>query len=85
MLSRMAYLTARWQISVISAPEKPWVTLDSRSMSTSGATGDLRSALLKMERREPSSAGRAGWGKRGVGEEGAGAGGYWGLMETGGS
>lgn len=26
MDSRMAYLTARWQISVMSAPEKPWVT-----------------------------------------------------------
>lgn len=43
-------------------------TLLSRSMSTSGATGDLRSADLKMERREPSSVskwvGWGGWGGR---------------------
>ena len=119
MDSRMAYLTARWQISVMSAPEKPWVTctwahreaattrvtsamqtqrwqqqtaaaaghaaaaaaaaaaalqqalaFERRSRSTSGATGDLRSADLKMARREPSSAGARGGG-------GGGGGGAW--------
>ena len=44
----MAYLQARWQISVMSAPEKPLVYLTSRSKSTSGATGDLRSTLSNI-------------------------------------
>jgi hypothetical protein len=30
MFSRMAVLQARWQISVMSAPEKPWVNLRGR-------------------------------------------------------
>ena len=44
----MAYLQARWQISVMSAPEKPLVYLTSWARSTSGATGDLRRAALKI-------------------------------------
>lgn len=36
-------------------------TLDRWSRSTFGATGDLRSAALKMERRLPSSAGDGEW------------------------
>ena len=48
MLSRMAAFTARWQASVMSAPEKPCVYLTSRSKSTSGATGDLRRQALKI-------------------------------------
>ena len=51
----MAYLQARWQISVMSAPEKPAVNLTSVSRSTSGATGDLRSTELKIWRRDGSS------------------------------
>ena len=43
-----AHLQARWQISVMSAPEKPLVYLTSRSTSTSGATGLLRSTALKI-------------------------------------
>ncbi len=46
---------ARWQISVMSAPEKPLVYLTSRSWSTSGAMGDLRSTALKICRRLGSS------------------------------
>lgn len=42
MLSLMADLQALWQISVMSAPEKPCVKRVRVSMSTSGATGDLR-------------------------------------------
>ena len=45
----MAYLQARWQISVMSAPEKPLVKRTSRSMSTPSSTGDLRRAALKMD------------------------------------
>ena len=48
-------MQARWQISVMSAPEKPLVYLTSRSTSTSGATGDLRRTALKIWRRLPSS------------------------------
>lgn len=44
----MAYLQALWQISVMSAPEKPLVYLTSWLMSTSGATGDLRRAAMKI-------------------------------------
>lgn len=40
--SRMAFFAARWQISVISAPEYPWVALASISKLTSSATGDCR-------------------------------------------
>ena len=43
----MAYLQARWQISVMSAPEKPLVCFTSRSTSTSGATGDFRSTACQ--------------------------------------
>ena len=38
--SRMAFFAALWQISVMSAPEYPWVALASISMLTSSATGD---------------------------------------------
>lgn len=55
MDSRMAYLQARWQISVMSAPEKPCVKRASVSMSTSAAMGDLRRFALKMDRRDGSS------------------------------
>ena len=48
MLSRIAPFTARWQISVMSAPEKPWVAWAMDSTSTSSATGLFRSAALKM-------------------------------------
>ena len=51
----MAYLQARWQISVMSAPEKPLVCLTRASTSTSSATGDLRRTALKIWRRLPSS------------------------------
>ncbi len=51
----MAYLQARWQISVMSAPEKPLVYLTSSAVSTSSATGDLRSTALKIWVRLPSS------------------------------
>ena len=44
--SRMAYLQARWQISVKSAPENLAVALAISSMSTSLAMGDLRKHLL---------------------------------------
>ena len=44
---RIAYLQARWQISVMSAPEKPLVCFTSRSTSTSGATGDFRSTACQ--------------------------------------
>jgi len=44
----MAYLQARWQISVMSAPEKPLVCFTSRSTSTSGATGDFRNTACRM-------------------------------------
>ena len=37
--SGATHLQARWQISVMSAPEKPLVYLTRRSISTSGATG----------------------------------------------
>ena len=52
---RIAYLQARWQISTMSAPEKPFVKRTRRSMSTSGATGDLRKAAWKMDLRLGSS------------------------------
>merc|ERR1719231_2021919 len=55
MFSRIAYLHARWQISVMSAPEKPFVCLASVSRSRSSARGDLRRFALKMFRRDPSS------------------------------
>ena len=55
MDSRMAYLQARWQISVMSAPLKPWVKRARVSMSTSPAMGDLRRAALKMASRLGSS------------------------------
>ena len=51
----MAYLHARWQISVMSAPEKPFVKRTRRSMSTPSSTGDLRRAALKMLRLLGSS------------------------------
>ena len=51
----MAYLQARWQISVMSAPENPLVYLTRRAVSTSSATGDLRSTALKIWVRLPSS------------------------------
>jgi len=51
----MAYLHARWQISVMSAPENPLVYLTSSAVSTSSATGDLRSTALKIWVRLPSS------------------------------
>lgn len=38
--SRIAFLAALWQISVMSAPEYPCVALASMSMLTSSATGD---------------------------------------------
>lgn len=50
MFSRMAALHARWQISVMSAPEKPCVNLTRVSKSTSGAMGDLRSTDLQGDR-----------------------------------
>ena len=40
--SRIAFLAALWQISVMSAPEYPWVALASISMLTSSATGDCK-------------------------------------------
>mmetsp|Transcript_37639 Transcript_37639/g.73535 ORF Transcript_37639/g.73535 Transcript_37639/m.73535 type:complete len:243 (+) Transcript_37639:349-1077(+) len=52
MLSLMAYLHERWQISVRSAPENLAVALASSSISTSLATGDLRRQDLRMSRRE---------------------------------
>ena len=54
-LHLMAYLQARWQISVMSAPEKPLVKRTSRSMSTPSSTGDFRRAALKMD-LQPSAA-----------------------------
>mmetsp|Transcript_4150 Transcript_4150/g.16097 ORF Transcript_4150/g.16097 Transcript_4150/m.16097 type:complete len:276 (+) Transcript_4150:859-1686(+) len=53
--SLIAYFVARWQISVMSAPEKPSVALASLSRSTSGARGDLRRFAPKMDRRESRS------------------------------
>lgn len=46
MDSRMAYLTARWQISVMSAPEKPWVTCGGRARGGRRAAGE-RSAQVE--------------------------------------
>nr|ACN27521.1 unknown [Zea mays] len=48
MFSLMAYLHARWQISVISAPLKPWVYLARACKSTSLATGDFLRQALKI-------------------------------------
>eukprot|EP00898_Chlorokybus_atmophyticus_P005073 jgi/Chlat1/5567/Chrsp369S08998 len=48
MFSRMAYLQARWQISVISAPLNPCVYFARASRSTSGANGDLRNSRLEV-------------------------------------
>ena len=55
MLSRMAYLHARWQISVISAPEYPCVNLAKVSTSTSLAIGDFLKFALKIEILDLSS------------------------------
>ena len=55
MFSLMASLQARWQISVMSAPEKPLVTLARKLRSTSLARGDLRRLALRMEMRLSSS------------------------------
>jgi hypothetical protein len=48
MFSLMAYLHARWQISVISAPLNPWVYLARAFKSTSLATGDFLRQALKI-------------------------------------
>ncbi|MFS8012117.1 hypothetical protein Hanom_Chr14g01317011 [Helianthus anomalus] len=48
MFSRMAYLHARWQISVMSAPLKPCVYLARARRSTSLEIGDFLNADLKI-------------------------------------
>mmetsp|Transcript_43754 Transcript_43754/g.104032 ORF Transcript_43754/g.104032 Transcript_43754/m.104032 type:complete len:238 (+) Transcript_43754:360-1073(+) len=52
MLSRIAYLHDRWQISVRSAPENLLVALAISSISMSLASGDLRRHDLRMSTRE---------------------------------
>mmetsp|Transcript_30498 Transcript_30498/g.61459 ORF Transcript_30498/g.61459 Transcript_30498/m.61459 type:complete len:238 (-) Transcript_30498:649-1362(-) len=52
MLSRIAYLHARWQISVKSAPENLAVARATSSMEISLASGDLRRHALRMSSRE---------------------------------
>uniref|UniRef100_A0A8R7K034 Uncharacterized protein n=1 Tax=Triticum urartu TaxID=4572 RepID=A0A8R7K034_TRIUA len=48
MFSLMAYLHARWQISMMSAPLNPCVYLASAFRSTSLATGDFLRQALKI-------------------------------------
>mmetsp|Transcript_26322 Transcript_26322/g.80952 ORF Transcript_26322/g.80952 Transcript_26322/m.80952 type:complete len:205 (-) Transcript_26322:50-664(-) len=55
-----AFLAARWQISAMSAPEKPAVASASCARSTSGSTGALRSAALKTCFLD-STSGRGMW------------------------
>mmetsp|Transcript_25338 Transcript_25338/g.34818 ORF Transcript_25338/g.34818 Transcript_25338/m.34818 type:complete len:211 (+) Transcript_25338:580-1212(+) len=51
MLSRMASLAARWQISVMSAPENPFVTSAMESRFTASSIGLLRKQESRIARR----------------------------------
>ncbi|RNA33076.1 ribosome biogenesis atpase rix7 [Brachionus plicatilis] len=53
--SLIASLQARWQISVKSAPLKPWVALAKKSKSTSLEMGDFLKAAFRMFMRDFSS------------------------------